>query len=110
MVGYLIDKDAINHQYNHIAATKDWLMFGLQAGFRRMKWVHDMTYLNKCGTYQRNIDGSSSAFVKSDFEFWGPKGKHLYHTKPIIFDDVSTVRLTWWYQKNLVNGQVIPFV
>ena len=97
MVGYLIDKGNQQHQDTKIATTADWLILGLQASFRKGGWAQDMTLLNKKGTYQRNIDGTSSAFIKSDFEFRAPKGKILDHTKPTIIDDVSTVRLTWRY-------------
>ena len=109
MVNYLIDKGASKHSDNHVAATADWLILGLQAGFRKAEWAQDRTHVNKHGTFKRNIDGSSSAFIKSDFEFRGHKGKRLDHTKPILIDEVSTVRLTWRYQKNQDNGQVIPF-
>ena len=97
MVGYLFDKGNQRHQDTKIAATVDWLILGLQASFRKGEWAQDRTLFNKKGTYQRNIDGSSSAFIKSDFEFRGPKGKNLDHTKPTIIDDVSTVCLTWRY-------------
>ena len=66
-----------------------------QADFRKGGWAQDRTLLNKNGTYHRNIDGSSSALINSDFEFRCPNGKRLDYTKPIIIDDVSTVRLTW---------------
>ena len=60
----------------------------------KAEWVQDKTCVNKNGTYKRNSDGSSSAFIKSDFQFHGHKGKHPDHTKPILIGDVSTVRLT----------------
>ena len=60
----------------------------------KAEWVQDKTHVNKNGTYKRNIDGSSSAFIKSDFQFHGHKGKRLDHIKPIFIGDVSTVRLT----------------
>ena len=103
-VGYLIDKGASKHSDNYVAATADWLILGLQAGFRKVEWDQERTRVNKHGTYKRNIDGSSSAFIKSDFEFHDHKGKRLDHTKPILIDEVSTIRLTWRYQKNQDNG------
>ena len=109
MVDYLIDKGASKYSDNHVAATADWLIIGLQAGFRKAEWAQDRAYVNKHGTYKRNIDSSSSAFIKSDSEFRGHKGKCLDHTKSILIDEVSTVHLTWRYQKNQDNGQVIPF-
>ena len=67
MVGYLIDKGTQRYQDNRIAVTADWLILGLQAGFIKGEWAQDRTLLNKNGAYQRNVDGSSSTFVKSDF-------------------------------------------
>ena len=74
-----------------------------------MEWGQDRTHVNKRGTYQRNIDGSLSTFIQSNLKFRGPKGKCLDHIYHIIIDDVSTIHLTWRYQKNLDNGQVILF-
>ena len=67
MVGYLIDKGTQRYQDNRITVTADWLILGLQAGFINEEWTQDRTLLNKNGAYQRNDDGSSSTFVKSDF-------------------------------------------
>ena len=97
MADYLIDKGASKYSDNHVAATADWLILGLQSGFRKVEWASDRTHVNKYGTYKRNIDGSSSAFINSNFEFRDHKGKHLDYTKPILIDKVSTVRLTWRY-------------
>ena len=109
MVGYLIDKGTTKYSDNHVVATADQLILGLQAGFRKAEWAQDRTHVNKNSTYKRNIGGSSSAFIKSDFEFRGHKGKRLDHTKLILIDDMSTVRLIWRYQKKQHNGQVVPF-
>ena len=109
LVGYLIGKGASKYSDNHVVVTADWLILGLQSGFQKAEWAQDRTHLNKHGTYKRNIDGSSSAFIKSDFEFRCYKGERLDHTKLILIDEVSTVRLTWRYQKNQDNGQVISF-
>ena len=40
---------------------------GEQTGCRRMKWAQECSHLSKYKTYQRNIDGTSAAFIFDDF-------------------------------------------
>ena len=53
------------HPDNMSAALDDQLVLGEQASSRK-KW-HDRTRLKKYKDYQRNIDGSSIAFISQFF-------------------------------------------
>ena len=55
----------------------DWLIVGQQAGFRRKEWAQDRTYLQKNKDIERNIDGSSAAFILDDFQFRAKGDKRL---------------------------------
>ena len=78
MVGYSIEKGATKYSDNHVVATTDWVILGFQTGLIKTEWTQDRTHVNNNRTYKSNIDGSSSTFVKSDFEFHG----HKYNIHP----------------------------
>ena len=110
MVTFLIKKSAaLNLPDGKYAVMTDWFILALQAGFRRMEWSQDATKLATTKSFQCNIDGSPSAFIQSDFEFRGPNGRRLVHSPSLHIDDIETVNITWRFQKNLDNGQTIPF-
>ena len=110
MVQYLIKTSASSTLPDgKQSVMTDWLVLGLQAGFRKMEWSQDATLLAQTNTYHRNLDGSSAAFVSSDFEFRGPNGIRMSHKKPLLLHNIETVHIKWRYQKNLDNGQTIPF-
>ena len=56
------------------------------------------------------MDGSSAAFVASDFDFRGPDGFRLQTVSIPKIEDISTILITCRYQKIMDNGQSIIYV
>ena len=42
-----------------------------------MEWSQDATLLATTYSHQQNIDGSSAAFIQSDFSFRGPNDRSI---------------------------------
>ena len=83
MVKYIIDKGKglqKTNPDNIYSALGDWLVLGEQTGYRRKEWAQDRTYLKKHKDIQRNIDGSSAAFILEDFEFRAKGNKRMDNT------------------------------
>ena len=113
MVQYIIDKGKTlskDNPDNIYLALGDWFILGLQAGFRRMEWAQDRAYLKKHKDIQRNIDGSSAAFILKDFEFRTKTNKRVDNTSNKEVGKASVTNLTWRFQKNLDNGQIISYI
>ena len=72
MIEFIVTKGkTYKDQDNIYSSMGDWLILGEQAGCRRLEWAQECSHLNKYKTYQRNIDGTSTAFILDDFEFRG---------------------------------------
>ena len=56
------------------------------------------------------MDGSSAAFILSDFEFRLKGNKHMTLNSPSNIKRASIVNIKWCFQKNNDNGQVISYV
>ena len=113
MVKYIINKGkTLNHaNHNNIyTALGDWLVVGLQAGFRRKEWAQDRTYFRKYKDIERNIDKLSSAFILEDFEFRAKGNKRINNSSTNKIKKSSIVNIKWRFQKNNDNGQVISYI
>ena len=113
MIEYIIDKGENSKKTNSdnlYSAMGDWLVLGEQTGFRRKEWAQDRTYLHKHKDFQRNVDGSSAAFILTDMEFRAKKNKRINNNSLVEINKAKSVNLKWRYQKNLDNGQVISYV
>jgi len=75
------------------AALSDWFTLGVYAGFRLSEWAQPSN-LKRFQKFQPNVDGSSKAFISSDFTF-DDEGTHF------------TIR--WRFQKNGQNGEKVTF-
>ena len=110
MVSFIRTKgSSLSLQDNIYTVMSDWLTLGLQTGFRRIEWAQDKTYLQLHHHVQHNVDGSPAAFIASDFAFRGPDGLRLPNDSIPKIEDISTVLITWRYQKNMDNGQSITY-
>ena len=110
MVVYILDKgSAMDSADNLYTVMGDWLTLGLQTGARRQEWAQDRTTLQRSNHVDLNVDGSPTAFIESDFEFRGFNGLRLSTDSLPSLDLIATVRITWRYQKNMDNGQVITY-
>ena len=72
MIEYVIEKGRNSYKtnpHNLYLALSNWLILGQQTGFRRKEWAQDRTYMKKHKDIERNINGTSSAFILNDFEF-----------------------------------------
>ena len=98
------------NKHNIYTALSDWLVLGLQSGFRRKEWAQDRTYLKKHKDIQRNIDKSPSAFILQDMEFRLKNDKRIKNDCFHSIKKANMVNITWRYQKNNDNGQTISYV
>jgi len=108
MVKFWQKKASTSHQDSFDAAFFDWIVIGIQAGFRKSEWVQDSHDFRSTGQFALNRDGSSKAFIASDFSFTSlsPAQKIKY---PVSSTPYSQVTLTWRFQKNNQNNQRISF-
>ena len=101
------DLSPCQHTLNH--ALYDWLVLGMVTGFRRSEWCQDRTYSARTGDITRNIDGSSSAFILSDFTFEHTGGVRMNnHTSSHILS-AQVLKIKWRFQKNGDNGQILSY-
>ena len=96
--------------HNLYSALSDWLILGLQSGFRRKEWAQDRSHLRKFNDIQRNVDDSPAAFVLNDWEFRSKNNERLNLTSSRYLAKAKVINVTWRYQKNNDNGQVITYV
>ena len=83
----------------------DWFVLGLYAGFRKSEWCQDTYQLRLNNRVALNVDGTSKAFVASDFTICSS-------TESASTDGLrahNLVKIKWHFQKNGENGQVISF-
>lgn len=103
---YSIAQQSPPHSFE--ASLFDWLLIGMQAGFRKSEWLQDSSTLKK-GRFQLNKqDKLPKAFIASDFSFaYTPPSErnhnHLSYSGPTL------LIIKWRYQKNNQNGQQIKF-
>jgi len=91
------------------SAQFDWFVLGMLAGFRKSEWLQDSFEYRKTKTFNLNVDGSTKAFIASDFQFINTPTtckteKHSSHNIPHL------LQITWRFQKNGQNGQQITFL
>ena len=112
MIDFIANKGAklAKHSAHNIyTALNDWLIMGLQSGFRRKEWAQDRTYIKKHKDIQRNVDGSASAFILRDIEFRNKNNARINQQSNKDISNAPIVNLTWRFQKNNDNGQIISY-
>ena len=113
IIEYVIEKGTRLNKSNPdniYSALADWLILGQQTGFRRKEWAQDRTHLKKHKDIQRNIDGSSAAFILEDFEFRANNNKRINSDSDKDITKACITNIKWRYQKNNDNGQVISYI
>ena len=113
IIKYILDKGKglqKTNPDNIYSALGDWLVLGEQTGYRRKEWAQDRTYLKKHKDIQRNIDGSSAAFILEDFEFRAKGNKRIDNTSEKAVNKATINDIKWRFQKNNDNGQVISYI
>ena len=112
LIQYIINKGnklSKQNPNNLYAALSDWLIIGLQAGFRKKEWAQDSSALTRSKDIQRNIDGSSAAFILEDFEFKSKNNGKLNQNNYNSIRHAPILNIRWRFQKNNDNGQVISY-
>ena len=112
IISYIVNKGEgmkKSNPHNIYATLGDWLILGLQSGFRRKEWAQDHTHLSKHRDIQRNVDGSPAAFIMSDWDFRGKKNRRLNQSSNKQITNADSVNITYRFQKNNDNGQVITY-
>ena len=104
--GNLLAKSSPDNMYSSIG---DWLVLGLQSGFRRKEWAQDKLFLNKHKDIQRNVDHSPAAFILNDFEFRGVNNVRINNNSYKEINKATIVNVKWRFQKNNDNGQIISY-
>ena len=89
-------------------ALGDWFLIGLVTGIRKSEWCQDRSHSSK-KDITRNIDGSSSAFILSDFTFENKRGVRRDNSRSTYINDAEIVKIRWRFQKNNDNGQVLTY-
>jgi hypothetical protein len=113
MIEYIFNKGISlkkSNKDNIYTSLADWLIIGQQSGFRRKEWAQDRSHLKKYKDIQRNVDGSSSAFILSDFEFRGKNNRRIDQDSNTEVSKACIVNIKWRFQKNNDNGQIISYV
>ena len=108
MVRFWQKRASTAHQDSFDDAFFDWMVIGIQAGFRKSEWVQDSHHFRSTGQFSLNRDGSSKAFLASDFSFT-PLSPAQKLNHPSSSTPHSQVNLTWRFQKNNQNNQRISF-
>jgi len=109
MLVYFHKQSLHAHPDSYNAAIFDWLLIGIFAGFRKTEWMQDTGQYKSTGTYQRvQKDGSSRAFIASDFHFspFPPSQAHLTNKSTLPF---GQLHIKWRFQKNSQNGQSVSY-
>ena len=82
MVDYVLGRaqEYINaHRQDSLyIAMGDWMVMGLQSGFRKSEWAQDSASLRREHDVARNVDSTSKAFIQLDLQFFGAQDKHLH--------------------------------
>ena len=89
------------------AALLDWMILGAKTGFRKSEWCQDVSDIRK-NKFNRNIDNTIIAFIRDDWEFTCVTKN--YKNLPTGDINYNVLKITWRYQKNNQNGEIIPFV
>ena len=108
MVKFLVDNSANLHPDSACSAYSDWAVLSLQTGFRISEYAqtHSAQHMPLKAQVALNIDGTSKAFIASDFKFLG------HHRQPVAKNKrqfAQYVYITWRFQKNGNNGEEISF-
>ena len=100
------------HENSAIAAIADWMILGLQTGFRVSEYAQSHSSMTKPlhETVTKNVDSTSKAFIASDFTFFGanrrPIAKNKRHTAPFVHI-ILTLPKEWpkWRRNSICQKQ-----
>ena len=108
MVTYLYDTGVESDEDSAASSLADWMILSLQTGFRVSEYAQPCSAIHMSieDSVTKNINGTPKALCASDLFFSGP------HRRPVNKNKrhcAAFVHITWRYQKNMQNGECIPF-
>ncbi len=105
MSQHLLDKCCDAPPHGPTSALKNWFTLALCVGPRLTEWAQNEG-VRSVNQADKNIDGTNSAFIITDFEFFGEGRSRMTHLEAIASPHlVHSVDITWRFQKNGNNGQ-----
>ena len=87
----------------------DWLILGMQTGFRLSEWCQDTSKMSATQDISRNVDRSPKAFIFSDFVFSEKNNVRINNDYYQHIPKAEYVTIKWRFQKNNDNGQFLVF-
>ena len=108
MLVFWASKQSTYHPDSLEAALIDWMILGSKTGVRKSEWCQDFSDIKK-GCIAKNVDGSSKAFIATDFNLCHRSARQNTSIG-IENPEQNVVFITWRFQKNGYNGEKIPFV
>lgn len=90
-----------------LSAVVDWIILGRYTGFRKSEWCQST--LSKFDRIEDWPGQPARAFIRSDFVFLGKNEELIADPTAVDPSEIHFVRIRWRCQKNLDNGQTIPF-
>ena len=93
----------------------DWMVLGTQLGMRKSEWTQSSKNKTFGSEFDLNVDGSSKAFIASDFTFHNSQNGSIYspHSSKCNTKQNSSstdlLKVRWRFQNNNDNGQQILF-
>ena len=100
-------RDCYDDEDSFIGALADWFIVGLYTGLRKAEWAQPDNKQKCPSKPELDIFGNTRAFVITDIEFetvsrWLLRGIACLFVLP---NNVRKVWVTFWTQKNGVNGE-----
>ena len=108
MIRYWHRRSIDAHPDSIDAAMFDWMLLGIQAGFRKSEWLQDSHLHSNKKSFSLNRDGTITAFTRSDFTF-SQASAATNSTYPNSTSPFSQLHIRWRFQKNGQNGQQVSF-
>jgi len=107
MLNHLHKLQSNQDQDSYLPALFDWLVHGIHTGHRKSEWCQDASDFKKTSTYSRTVKNTSTAFIAGDFVLSRKPTLQLSHHQNL--QENNYLQITWRFQKNGQNGQVVSF-
>jgi len=107
MLNHLHKLQANQDQDSYLPALFDWLVLGIHTGHRKSEWCQDASGFKKTSTYAKTVKNTSTAFIADDF-ILSHKPTSQPSSHPHLHEN-NYLKITWRFQKNGQNGQVVSF-
>ena len=107
MLDYLYKRQLHKHSDSYDCALYDWLVLGMHTGHRKSEWCQDTTEFRNSNSFSLSVQKTSTAFIAQDFKLsYKPTPQESSPISPL---QPNYLEITWRFQKNGQNGQVVSF-